>query len=345
MYEPIGPKIKKKLSLLATNSSLTEIRSWIKPGNVHRTVDFPNTTYQDFLSAAYNAIESWKNLYETLYEDYMDKTKNIADYYTEFLIQAVDQMMSVQKGGNVLLGHFMLIAPVFITSAFSYHKHIESNKQFWDFNMKILEKSSYKNTIDLYKAINAANPGGLGKIDKYDLTDENSIRQIETDNVTLLDIFVESAERDTISRELGYNYQFIRNAVMPRFVKLIDEYGDSINPFIGKFSRTMIRDDIIKISPKFNELIVRLYLFILGSKPDTLIVRKTNVDEAENVSKKSMQLYNDYYSLDPGVWFMKVDKFDVQLQKNKGKTNPGTTADLLATSIFLFFTLRDLEFL
>lgn len=343
MYEPIGPKIRNKLSLLATNASSAEVRSWIKPGNVHRTNDFPDTTYKDFLSAVYESKKSWEDLYTRLYEDYMDPKRNLGRYYVDFLNNAVSRMNTAQTGGNVLLGHYMLMGPLYITSAFAYHQHVNSNKEFWDFNERILSQSTFEDTIELYKAINSANPGGLGKIGEYDLTSENFESELAEDNINLLKIFEISAERDTISAELSSNYQFIRTTALPKLVKLTDEYGDGIARFTSIFSRKLINRDIIQVSPKFNELVMRLFLFILGSKPDTLIIRKTDLATATEISRKSMRLFDDFYTLDSGIWFGQVDKFDQDLQTNSGLTNPGTTADLLATSIFLYFVKQDLD--
>ena len=48
---------------IAVNSSLLEIRAWPKPGNVHKTRNFSQSTYEDFLTVAYQGKSTWGNMY------------------------------------------------------------------------------------------------------------------------------------------------------------------------------------------------------------------------------------------------------------------------------------------
>ncbi|MBD3350562.1 MAG: hypothetical protein GF364_03650 [Candidatus Lokiarchaeota archaeon] len=328
-------QINKDLLIKTTvNASLCEIRAWIKPGNVHRTRDFPKTKYDDFLKAANALANDWTDLF---YKIPYSKHSLISPstIYSDFLMSAVNHVNSVQKGGNVLLGHLLLMTPLFISAKYGLENRFPNRDAFWKYCGKIISDSSHSDTIRLFRAIRMANPGGMGKVDKYDIYDKKSLYQIKKDKVTLLKIFTLSEDRDLISKCLATNYEPIRKDYLVRMNKLIDEYPEEYDKMVAILKRRYIRRDLIKISPKFNELIIRLFLYILSKQPDTLIIRKKGEEAAVKISTKAKELYDSYYTLENTVWFSELEKFDEQLHEEDGKLNPGTTADILATCIYL----------
>ncbi|MHA1820993.1 MAG: triphosphoribosyl-dephospho-CoA synthase [Promethearchaeota archaeon] len=337
-FEP--PKKFETLIRLITNSSLSEVRAWPKPGNVHKTNNFEDTTYEDFLKAIYGLREIWVKIANKVEEI----PENLSRVYSEGLIMASKKMMELQKGGNILLGHLLLMVPIFIVSCkFELQKdkfanNYEINKRrFWNEVKKIFEESTYHDTINLYKAIRIANPGGLSTIKKYDIFSPNAFKEIEEDNINLKRIFELSSSYDTISDELANNYKFIRERILPKMDKLIDEYDNVVYKQLNKLIKRLIRFDLIDINEKLNELVIRLFLYILGEKRDTLIVRKMGREVADKISEMGRDLFNKYYTEDKAIWFNRVIEFDQYLNnhENKGKLNPGTTADLLAATIYI----------
>ncbi|MHA1730055.1 MAG: triphosphoribosyl-dephospho-CoA synthase [Promethearchaeota archaeon] len=339
---------------ITVNSSLCEIRTYPKPGNIHKNSEFSATKYGDFLLAAYKMIYDWSFLFEELNE-IVNKSKTDVDdgivheenypyssIYTTFLISSTTHMMSAQSGGNVLLGHLMLLTPLFITATYGLMKGFRNRQEFWEFNKKIIKNSTPLDTISLYKAIKIANPGGMGTIKRYDLYSKSAFDEIREDNINLNKIFELSSGYDSISHELAANYEFLRTEIIPKMGKLIDEYSVNIkdnknclNKPIKILSQRVIKKDIIEISPQFNEFILRLFLYILSIRPDTLITRKNNQEIAEQISETSGVLFYDFYKADRGIWYNEIHNFDEKLQKSRGKLNPGTTADLLAASIYI----------
>jgi triphosphoribosyl-dephospho-CoA synthase len=327
---------------IALNSSLSEIRAWVKPGNVHRTKNFPKTTYDDFLIASFEILKDWQNLYNNITSCRTSKT-SLSQVYSEFLIKASQNMMSVQSGGNVLLGHLLLLGPLFISGVQVLQTENHSRKEFWEINKSIIVNSSCEDTIRLYNAIRIAKPGGMGSVEKYDLYSEKAFDEIKQDNINLQQIFEMSANRDSLSEILSSNYRFIRIDVLPRMEKLFEDYHFSFSKIIKKIPNSIIEKDIIDINRDFNEFIIRIYLFILGSKEDTLILRKNDEKTAKNVSQKSNELYDLFYMMDRTTWFEQLLKFDDELQKMNGKLNPGTSADILAAALFCFYLFTFLK--
>lgn len=327
---------------LVLNSSLSEIRAWIKPGNVHRTNNFPNTTYQDFITASLSLKNNWKQLFRNVQSYNENEIKNnrigsLSQIYTEFLINSVQKMMSVQSGGNVLLGHLLTLTPLYISAASVLTESAPSKKRFWEICKNIITDSHYEDTIRLYTAIRTANPGGMGRIEKYDLYSNNAFDEIQQDNINLQKIFDFSKNNDTISELLSSNYRFIRTEILPRMDKLFEDYQFSFSQHIINLSKELIDRDILDIDRNWNEFIVRIFLYILGSKEDSLIMRKSTKYQAQKISNRSMELYDLFFMMDRTTWFDELRKFDEELHQLKGKLNPGTTADILAASLFCFY--------
>ncbi len=327
--------MEENLINIVLNSSICEIRAWPKPGNVHKTKNFPNTTYQDFLTTIYAFQEDWMNLYHLLSNDIKKNEKNLSLRYTDFLNSAIKHMMNVQQGGNVLLGHLMLLTPLFISSVYAKKKKNNDEENFWKLTKSIISNSEPENTISLYKAIRIAQPGGMGSRKRYDLFNENAFTEILEDKMNLQKIFELSKNYDLISYELSMNYNFIRFKVQPKIKELIDEYDNEIKEVFKKITNYIIKKDLIDIEYNFNELIVRIFLYILSIQADSLIIRKCGIKSAEKVSKEAAQLFKNYYKIDKALWYKSLKNFDEKLHESNGKLNPGTTADLLAASIYI----------
>lgn len=72
--------------------------------------------------------------------------------------------------------------------------------------------------------------------------------------------------------------------------------------------------------------IIDEYLGTLSDCPDTLIARKAGVEEAMNVSRMAREVLGGGLS---------INEFDSYLRSRGNSLNPGTTADLIATGLFL----------
>jgi len=299
-------------------ASLLEISGWPKPGNIHRTHDFEDTRYEHFL-AGIAAIQP--NFERFCKEIYSSATGINEDYnYIKLGIifkDATKQMMRWQKGGNVIFGHILILTPLIAASAICLKLNRINFKDFSIILKKIIDNTTVDDTVDLYKAIKMCNPGGLGKVDKYDVNSENSIGVIKKDNITLKKIFETSKDYDLISSEYSTGYKIILSEGLPYYFDV--------------FNKT---DDI-------NIATVNTFLKIISEHPDTLIIRKSGLQAALYVSNKATEIVKaGGISIKEGLSLAKeLDEF---LHSKKGKMNPGTTADLMAGVILsaLIFGLR-----
>ena len=180
--ENLNLKIKSIDDLMRciTLSSLLELSGWPKPGNVHRTKDFESTRFEHFLAGIASIQPNFRDLCQRVHANSDFEIKNFSFIKLGlFFKEAAREMMKWQKGGNVLLGHILILGPLAATAAIC----LKTEKLgLDDFNANInktIDDSTVDDTIDLYEAIKTCNPGGLGKIDQYDIYDEDSIKNIK----------------------------------------------------------------------------------------------------------------------------------------------------------------------
>jgi triphosphoribosyl-dephospho-CoA synthase len=291
-------------------SSLLEISGWPKPGNVHRTKDFESSRFEHFLAGIAAIQPKFNEFCQQTYNKSSLKDQSYAFVNIGiFFKKAVKEMITWQKGGNVLLGHILILAPLSAATAISLKRNQKDFQKF-KFNLdKIVEDSTVNDTINLYEAIRLCNPGGLGTISKYDIYDDNSFKSIIEDGINLKKIFELSKEYDLISLEYSHGFKIILEEGLPYYLE--------------KFEMT---NDV-------NIATVDTFLKILANHPDTLIQRKSGLNSALYVSNRAAEILTlGGVSSEKGLELLK--RLDFELHEKKGKLNPGTTADIVAGIIF-----------
>ena len=308
----------KDLTISINLASLLELAGWPKPGNVHRTQDFQDTKFEHFLAGIAAIQPSFKSLSEKIYQS---SYKNNKDYRSIglglYYKSAAKEMMKWQGGGNVLLGHILLLIPLAAAGTLCLQQNMLKIEDFKHFLRKIIDESTVEDTLNLYEAIRTCNPGGLGKVEKYDINNVNSFRDIRADKINLKKIFEFSKEYDLISSEYSTGFNIILNEGLPYLLQM---YKDYENPNIAT---------------------VNTFLKILSDHPDSLIIRKSGVDSAHFVSEFAHKIMQEGgISSQKGLEL--TIELDRKLQEKKGKMNPGTTADIIAGIIFcsLIFGLK-----
>ncbi|MFX1477994.1 MAG: triphosphoribosyl-dephospho-CoA synthase [Promethearchaeota archaeon] len=299
-------------------ASLLELAGWPKPGNVHRTKNFETTRYEHFLVGIIAIQPNFRSFCERIFQLSFDND----NVYKEirlglFFKDTVKEMIRWQSGGNVLLGHILILAPL----AAAVITCLKTNKtniiDLKDYLNRIIHESTSDDTIDMYRAIRLCNPGGLGKVKKYDLNDKNALRDIKADNINLHRIFELSKEYDLISSEYSTGFNIILAEGLAYYLNAYTQYRD------------------------LNIATVHTFLYLLSLHPDTLIIRKSGLNYAQYVSDSALKiLQKGGISSTEGLKL--TLQLDNELQEKKGKLNPGTTADLIAGIIFcaLVFGLR-----
>ncbi|MEJ2251702.1 MAG: triphosphoribosyl-dephospho-CoA synthase [Candidatus Lokiarchaeota archaeon] len=235
----------------STLSSLLELSGWPKPGNVHRTHDFEDTRFEHFLSAISAIQPSFHKFCKRIFDSVQkfDQNYDLINLGSVYF-ESVNTMMDWQMGGNVLLGHILILTPLLASTTLCLKFNKLKFKHLKRILLKIIEDSTVEDTINLYKAIRKANPGGLGKVQVL--------------KWLLIHLF--SKEYDLISREYATGYQIIFNTGIPYYIE--------------KFKSTK---DI-------NVATVDTFLRILSLFPDSLIIRKSNEKNALKISQEASKI-------------------------------------------------------
>jgi len=302
----------------ASLASFLELAGWPKPGNVHRTKNFKNTRYEHFLAGIVAIQPNFKEFCNRTYK----YSINIGEDFSfvrlgYFFREAAKEMLKWQKGGNVLLGHILILAPLVAAAAICLKsKKIKYNNYILNIK-KIINDSTVKDAQELYQAIKIVNPGGLGKVDKYDINDENSAIILKRDGITLKKIFELSKNIDLISSEYSTDFNIILNEGLPYYFEIFNQTND------------------------INIATVNTYLKVLSEHPDTLVIRKSGIEAAIMISNRAKEIITmGGIMTEKGLKL--TQELDDFLHEKKGKMNPGTTADIVAGIIFcaLLFGLK-----
>lgn len=299
-------------------SSLLEVAGWPKPGNVHRTKNFKDTYFEHFLAGIAAIVPNFREFCYDVYSKYENNSRkydfvNLGLFYKE----AVTSMMRWQNGGNVLLGHILILSPLASSATICLKTEKLTFTDFTNNLKKIIDDSTIEDTLYLYEAIRICNPGGLGLIDKYDINNQNSFKEIRDDNITLKEIFSISASYDLISSEYTTGFEIILKAGLPYYLNLYEKYHD------------------------INIATVNTFLKLLSTHLDTLIIRKSGKESARYVSNYASKVLKSG-GITSKKGYKLLIKFDKKIHRQNGELNPGTTADLLAGVIFcaLLFGLK-----
>lgn len=292
-------------------ASLLEISGWPKPGNVHRTRDFKETKFEHFLAGVASLQPSFRLFCGRIQEGTLSTFQDLSYIKLgEFFRDSAECMMNWQKGGNVLLGHILILGPLVASTILCQRSNLKNLTSFSQYLEKVIKTTTVEDTINLYKAIRICNPGGLGKIEKYDLNDPDVLEKLREDKIALLTIFERSQEYDLISHEYAHNFSIILNEGLPYFRKTFKETNN------------------INIST------VNTYLYLLSNHNDTLIIRKSGFDAARLVSKKAKEILK-YEGIKSNKGLELTKDLDDFLQEREGRMNPGTIADLICGVIFM----------
>ena len=253
-----------------------------KPGNVHRGADFEDASYPDFIVAA--------TLIGPIIEQAVTRSLG------QTVLAAVEATHDA-VGTNTNLGTILLIAPLAkVPRAVPLDVGI----------VEILNHLTAEDARDIYRAIRAANPGGLGHVESADVSDEPP-----SDLVSAMRL---AAERDLVARQYANGFQQVLEVVVPWLTKAL-EAGLSLSVAI-----------------------VHVHLELMAEFPDSLIARRRGLEIAQRAAGMAQGVLSAGLPRQE-VYERALADLDFWLRADGHRRNPGTTADLVAAGLFV--ALRD----
>lgn len=249
-----------------------------KPGNIHRGADFEDASYPDFIVAA------------TLLVPVMDRAVELP------LGQTILSSVQATRAGvetNTNLGTILLCAPLCKVPAAS---------PLDDGVRTVLANLTPQDARDVYEAIRQAHPGGLGKVDSADVSDEPP-----ADLVAAMRL---AAERDLVARQYSNSFAEVFQAVVPR-IRAAVESGLPVS-----------------------ESIVHVHLQLMAEFPDSLIARRLGTEAALESAARAGRVLE---AGPPGSadYERGLGDLDFWLRADGHRRNPGTTADLIAAGLLV----------
>jgi triphosphoribosyl-dephospho-CoA synthase len=292
--------ISKSLQL----AILLEVSAYPKPGNVHRTADFAETRYEHFLASAVALFPHFRHAAHAGIQVFQKKTALNQIGVGRVIKDAVKDVEGWQRDKNTLMGSILLLCPMAAAAGLTMAGRAPFQIDSYRNNLKsVVEFTTPEDAVYVYDAIEIAQPGGLGKTPKLDVTDAKSKQKILAQGTSLYEIFRISAPWDSISAEWVNNFHITFNIGYPYFKRVINETGD------------------------INTASVHTFLKILSEVPDTLIARKAGKKEAEWASSEASKTLNagGLTSREGRSCLFTLDR---KMHDADHKLNPGTTADI-----------------
>ncbi len=296
----LDPDLVAKIAQIA---SVLEVSGYPKPGNVHRTQDFEDMVFEDFLISGIVIGDVMKKAAEKGVK-YKNKTDLLHKIGLGQLIKEAVEETNKWIANNTNLGIIMLLTPLSAAAGMS-----DNFLKLRDNVDKIMRATTSMDALNLYDSINIADAGGMGERDELDVGNEKAKEELLKNEINMFQVLDISSEWDMLSFELT-NYM----------------------PVTFEVGFPLFKD--VKMNHGMNKATIQTFLTILSEFPDTLISRKYGVNIA-------MEVLNDArYILDNGGILNEegsrlLENFDQTLISKK--LNPGTTADLTASSIMVAF--------
>jgi len=287
---------------------LLEVSAYPKPGNVHRTRDFENTRFEHFLASAAALVPHFRLAALRGSKIAAGSIHSGGLMIGERVRRAVESCSEWQHGGNTNLGAILLLMPISYAAGMVPSRKALKAQEIRK-NLRIVARGTNKaDAVNVYRAILHASPGGMGKVPELDVNDKDSLTRIRKHNVSLLDIFRMSSGYDTISSEWVRGFSVTFDIGLPFLVRELRATGD------------------------INTAIVDTYLRILSQVPDTLVARKLGIGRAREVSLMAKRILKAG-GMKTSRGRKEAEEMDKSLQRIDHQCNPGTTADLTASTL------------
>jgi triphosphoribosyl-dephospho-CoA synthase len=253
-----------------------------KPGNVHRGADFDDLTFTDFLVSAAMIGPALARAGE--------------NGVGPAMLQAVEATQQA-VGSNSNLGMILLLGPL---AAVPREQSLRVGVD------QVLKNLDQRDAEAIWQAISHAKPGGMGQVDKHDVSGPPP--------PSILEAMQLAADRDRIAAQYVNGFADVFDRVVPWLLESKARCGSLI------------------------DAIVHTHVRLLAELPDTLIARKAGLETAEKAAWLARQVLESGSSGGEGYHNALAD-FDFWLRSDGRKRNPGTTADLIAAGLFVL--LRD----
>jgi triphosphoribosyl-dephospho-CoA synthase len=220
------------------------------------------------------------------------------------ILDAVKASYKVQSGGNAQLGIILLFGPLAKAAGL-----VDGNMTAGHLQRSLglaLRLTDNQDALDTFRAINFGHVGGLNPVKRLDVRDKGTLAKLRSEGTTLLEWMSVGKDINSVCYEYATDY------------KITFELGLPV---------------LVDTRPRgLGNAIVHTYLTILSHHPDTHIWGKWGQGLAKKVTDKAAVIIKK-----GSVWTKDglgaINRLTNYLRK--GHINPGATADLTASAIYV----------
>ncbi|MCL1978002.1 MAG: triphosphoribosyl-dephospho-CoA synthase [Candidatus Bathyarchaeota archaeon] len=282
-----------------------------KPGNVNFTASFEGTRKEHFFASAVAAGPTFQEAAKRGIQ-IANGQRVINDAGLGELVKlGVRDVMEWQRGGNTILGTVMLFIPIGVAAGMTpTDEKFSMNFKLLRSNIEaIIHASTAIDSVHLYEAIDIAMPNGLNQAPELSVNDPASKQRLITENITLYQVFDIAKDYDDICSEWIHNYPITFDEAYPYLMEQLEKVDQ-------------------------NTAVINTFLKILAQHPDTFIARKAGIEKAKEISAEAKKIL-EIGGATTTAGKTAIAKFDHNLRKAGNHYNPGTTADITATTLAL----------
>ncbi|MEM3539151.1 MAG: triphosphoribosyl-dephospho-CoA synthase [Nitrososphaerales archaeon] len=316
------------IMMAAQLASALEVSGTPKPGNVHRNADFMDTRFEHYLAGS---IAIGPHIRDVALMG-MDAGRGLIKLNEigigKHIKRAIHEVRIWHKGGNTHLGITLLFIPLAASAGFMITKFGKIEPiGLRSTLIKIMKATTYQDALDVLDAILNSKASALGQLDTAiapDIMDIDVKNKIMEQKISLYDLMKISSKWDNVAKELTTGMRI--------------SFGLGYKTLLDVYEKT---NDI-------NIATVHTFLTILAKHPDTLIARKLGLKLTQNINEavkiglieakkisKQAEIILRFGGLTSEKGKKALDRFDKKLRDPKNKLNPGTTADIVASSLMI----------
>ncbi len=229
-----------------------------KPGNVDRTHDFIDTSYEHFLASSVAVYPVFRAAAARV----SGKGLSVG----ELVRRGVEESTAWQSGGNTHFGALLLLIPLTMAAGACERYEMEKMKRK---ATEIMLNTTMDDAIEVYRAFPKAKVKVRRDVPEFNLTDEASIQEIRDKKLSYYEILTISASYDLISRDLVGGFE------------LTFRYAARIKDFAKEKC--------------INDAITHAYLKLLSEEEDTFITMKFGAEKSRYVKERAKRIVNRRY--------------------------------------------------
>jgi triphosphoribosyl-dephospho-CoA synthase len=179
---------------------------------------------------------------------------------------------------------------------------VGGNTPFREGVEEVLNRASVEDSRRVYEAIRLARPSGLGRVSQEDIHNDPTR--------SLREVMALAADRDLVARQYAQNFREVFEEGVP------------------------VLQEGLALGDGLEEAIIFCYLTLLRNHPDSLIGRKQGLAVAEEACCRAGTVLAQGWP-HQAAGKKALEKLDQWLRADGHNRNPGTTADLVAATLFV----------